>query len=216
MPLEDKKILVTGSRGFSAKYLIELLQKETSHQIFCDEGDLSQLTEVENLLQRVRPDQIYHLAGSFTNHYETDYKNNVLTTKNIFDALLVLGMKARVLIIGSAAEYGVPRENPISENSPLEPVTIYGVTKTFQTHLMQFYTASHHLDIVMARPFNLFGLGISEQLFIGKVYAQIERFKEGLIDKIVLDDLSGERDYIDIEEAVRWYQKIMEKGVSGK
>ena len=100
-----------------------------------------------------------HLAGSFTNDYELDYAANVLSTKNILDALLSSECKARILLIGSAAEYGAidEEENPIAETHPLKPISIYGLTKVLQTQLMDYYYRMHQINIVMARTFNILG-----------------------------------------------------------
>ena len=90
-------------------------------------------------------------------------------------------------------------DNPVSEEYPLHPVSIYGVTKAFQTQLAQFYYRRHHLDLVMARTFNLIGLGISPRLFIGRLQQQIEDYRFGKITKISLGNLEARRDYIPIE-----------------
>lgn len=209
------KVLITGANGFSAFHLIKLLSQDAGITIYrtdLNDCDLAQYLDIEKLLNTIKPDQIYHLAGSFTNDYQKDYTSNVLSTKNIFDALLKLNLSCKVLLIGSAAEYGVPVTNPISEDSLLKPVSVYGLTKVFQTHLMQYYATAHGLDLVMARTFNLMGRGISNRLFVGKLYEQIDQFKKGEISQIVLGDLSAERDYIDVEEAVLYYRAIMNHG----
>ncbi len=212
------KVLITGAHGFSARHLFESLSKDPSLEIFqldIDKCDLSQYETTKKWIHSIAPNQIYHLAGSFTNIYETDYQNNVLSTKNILDSLVSLNIQCRVLLVGSAAEYGVPSTNPICENAPLAPVSIYGLTKVFQTFLMDHYSSLYGLDLVMARTFNLMGKGLSKNLFIGKVYDQIDRYKKGEISKITLGNLSAERDYIDIKEAMLAYQKIMNKGLKG-
>jgi len=215
------KILITGSSGFSGKHLLQLLGQDFQHSLYCtsrSDGDLAQFSFVEGLLGKIQPDQIYHLAGSFTNDYAIDYQNNVIATKNILDCLLKLQLPSRVLLIGSAAEYGAvsPEENPVRENSVLKPAGVYGLTKVYQTHLMQYYCSAHHLDIVMARTFNLMGKGMSPNLFLGRVYGQIEEYKKGKISKITVGSLQGQRDYIDIDEAVRCYQRIMAHGRTGE
>lgn len=223
------KVLITGAKGFSASHLISLLSNEIQVQLFCtglqckDDKtwhpcDLTDYKAVYQLLDRTRPQQIYHLAGSFSNEYEIDYRVNVLSTKNILDNCLRLNLNCRVLLIGSSAEYGIvsERDNPVKEDHPLNPVSIYGLTKTYQTHLMQYYHNVHNMDIVMARTFNIMGKGISNKLFIGRIYEQIDEYKKGNISKIVMGNLQNKRDYIDIKEAVKYYKVIMEYGLSGE
>ena len=120
--------------------------------------------------------------------------------------------------MGSAAEYGFIKEedNPVKEDHPLNPVSIYGLTKVYQTHLMKFYHQVHELDIVMARTFNLLGKNISNRLFIGRIYQQIEQYKKGEIKKIMLGSLDSKRDYLKVEEAIKDYEKSMNFGEKGE
>jgi nucleoside-diphosphate-sugar epimerase len=223
------KVLITGSSGFTGTHLVKYLQRNSELKISCvtrnkqqdNTGficDLTDCNSVENLIQEIKPDRIYHLAGSFTNDYSVDYANNVISTKNILDSLLKSKISCRVLLIGSAAEYGLIKEqdNPVSEDYPFNPASIYGLTKVYQTHLMQFYCQVYDMDIVMARTFNLLGKNISRQLFIGRVYQQIEEYKSGKIDKIILGDLESKRDYIDVQEAIKYYETIMAYGKMGE
>ena len=225
------RVLVTGASGFTAHYLLKLLAAESSFELYLTDCvsnglgnildcDLTQKGRVEELIKNIRPDRIYHLAGSFTNNYDIDYPVNVLSTKNILDALLKFSISSRVLLIGSSAEYGLinAKDNPVNENHPLWPCRIQGLTKVYQTHLMKFYCKVYKMDLVMARPFNLSGDSkrISKLMFIGKVYEQIERIRKGELSKIVVGNLEAKRDYIDVEEAVKFYQKIMERGMAGE
>ena len=223
-------VLITGAHGFSARALTEILSDDNRFRLFFSDirpdsslneytpCNLSHQEETRRLIEKTQPDQIYHLAGAFTNDYETDLAANLLTTKNIFDALLSLGRRTRVLLVGSAAEYGnaASEIEPIAEDHPLLPVSIYGLTKVFQTQLMKYYFRTHGLDLVMARPFNLFGAGISNRLFVGKVYEQIQDYLSGVVQKIEVGNLEGYRDYLHVQSAVSDYRVIMEKGHSGE
>lgn len=225
------RVLVTGASGFTAHYLLKLIATESDCELYltdCVTGgpgnilscDLTQRGPTEDLIGKVRPERIYHLAGSFTNNYDIDYSVNVLSTKNILDALLKFSISSRVLLIGSSAEYGFinAEDNPVRESHSLQPCRVHGLTKVFQTHLMNFYHKVYQMNLVMARTFNLFGDGkrVSKLMFIGKVYEQMEKIKKGELSKIVVGNLEAKRDYIDVREAVKYYQKIMERGKSGE
>lgn len=180
--------------------------------------DLSSSTAVNDLIVEVKPDRIYHLAASFSNQYEIDYRVNVLSTKNILDSILKLNVNCRVLLIGSAAEYGIVPEcdNPVKEDHVLAPVSIYGLMKVYQTHLMKYCFSTYKMDVVMARTFNLLGKGMSNKLFVGRVHEEIEQYKRGNISKIVLGNLENKRDYVEVGDAMKYYQAIMNHGVSGQ
>jgi GDP-4-dehydro-6-deoxy-D-mannose reductase len=222
-------ILITGATGFSGKHLTNALPKgkillsreiEKFH-ITSDEVikcDLLNVEAVNEVINDNKPNQIYHLAGSFTNDYDNDFSLNVTATRNILEAVKNFSGTSRVLLIGSASEYGLitNKQCPVSESSPLRPNNIYGLTKIYQKYLMDYYVNEYSLDIVMARPFNLYGKDISPKLFIGKVYEEITKLKNGITSEISLGNLDSERDYISIEEAIEHYIKIMNCGVKGE
>jgi len=223
-----RRVLITGADGFTGRHLVSFLEKNTRHRLCCTTinphqrsmrcCDLTRSAAAYRLLKAVSPDQIYHLAGSFTQKYEIDYPVNVASTRNILEGLLRLKLPARVLLVGSAAEYGSvrPEDNPVRETQPLNPLSVYGLTKVFQTHLMNYYCALHQMDIVMARTFNLSGTGLSSALFVGKLYEQIKAYKKGNLSVIQMGNLDNYRDYIPVGKAVEQYVKIMDCGAKGE
>ena len=223
-------VLITGALGFGGRKLNKFLSGNASLEMFAsdihrDDGfvnywqcDLLDLESVNTLLLETKPDFIYHLAGTFSNEFEKDYAANVLAAKNVLESVRGLKKECRVMLVGSAAEYGVvvKDENPIKESRALCPVSVYGLTKVYQTFLMKYYLNAFNLDIVMARPFNIYGRGISNKLFMGKVYQQIQLLKNNKIDKITLGNLENERDYISIDETIKHYVAIMRFGKRGE
>jgi GDP-4-dehydro-6-deoxy-D-mannose reductase len=230
-----ERILVTGASGFTGRHLLSSLLAalpedteisgvdlnpgnlpERVSKFACD---LTDSRAVISLIREASPTRIFHLGGTFTNQMETDYAGNVVSARNIFEAVMGMGEPdCRMLVVGSAAEYGYVacEGQAVTEDSPLRPVSIYGLTKTFQTALAQFYARVHGLGVVIVRPFNLIGCGVSSRLFIGSLCEQIAALKTGHAKEIRLGDLSGARDYIDINDAVKAYQIVMELGKPGE
>ncbi len=225
-----KRVLITGSNGFTGRHLANFLTRDDSLELHLADHaeresdprfhlcDLSVTQAAAKLIKTTLPDAIYHLVGSYTNNYETDYTSNVVTTKNILDAVLASGNKTRVLLVGSSAEYGFPLKDDVavSEDHPCKPVSVYGLAKLFQTELMEVYVRLYGMDIVAVRPFNLLGKGMSSSLFVGKMEQEIARYRRGEIKTISTGDLSVERDYIDIGEAIKYYRLVLEKGKTGE
>lgn len=209
--------------------LVKWLQNNSSEQIWCtgrqslkEKGyyscDLTDAVETKSLIAKLRPQLIFHMAGNYINTYDMDYSINSLGARYIIEALIGEGVNARVILIGSAAEYGIvsPDENPIKENRALHPVTIYGLSKAFQTQLGIYFAHNSNIEILIARMFNLQSSGLSERLFMGRMEKQIAAFLRGETKRIITGNLDSQRDYISADQAVEQLNMIAKKGKSGE
>lgn len=222
-------ILVTGANGGFGKIFLPILRTkylepvigtgrsniESADYFSCD---LTDVRSVSCLIAKVKPRLIFHLAGSFTGQFENDFKVNTLSAKYLFDSILAQKLVTRIVVFGSAAEYGavLAEDNPISEMQPCKPVSVYGLTKYYQTAIAEFYARTTNSDVVIARVFNLAIAGLSQRLFFGRAHAMIEAYKHKQIAKMEFGNLSSERDYIGAEEAVSQLLAIAERGISGE
>lgn len=223
-----KNVLITGASGAFGRAVIAELEQNYKYPVFttgrrsspvsnahfvCDIRDKSQIEEV---IKHSNPDVILHLAASISSDFEESYAINVQSTKNILDFVQLKSLKTRVILIGSAAEYGIihPHENPIREDHVLAPVSVYGISKAWQTQLMGLYT-SQGVDALCARVFNLYGPGISNQLFAGCFANQIADVLSGAKNTIEVGSLSAVRDYISTTDAAKQLLAIMSYGKSG-
>jgi len=222
-------ILVTGASGFVGRHLLAHLR--SCSDLRCtgltrnpsdDDGtivcDLNNKDQIDKVIKELQPSIIFHVAGSFSNNFETDFQNNVVSSKNIFESIRQSQPKARIVLMGSAAEYGEIKsnENPVTEEQPLNPISIYGWSKAAQTQLANLYFKTYGLDIVIARTFNLIGKGMSDKLFVGRIEKQIDAVLAGKEKNITVGNLDAKRDYIDIDKACALYYKIAQKGKAGE
>lgn len=178
--------------------------------------DVCNYEDLSAALRSFRPEIVVHLSAVFSDDFALALSTNVMGAKNLLAALEENRLHARVLLAGSAAEYGVvhPEENPVSVEHVLRPVSIYGVTKSWQT---QWGILCSHKgqDVVVARLFNLIGAGISERLFVGRIYKQLEQLAAGNCDKIETGPLTAVRDYISLQEAGLQLMAVLQAGRSG-
>lgn len=205
-----KTVLVTGATGALGQAVIARLQGHSYYRVFAASRhggtglqlDVRDRNRLVSAIERVEPDLVLHLAATFANDFDEAYSVNVEATRHLLDTVEQSGRRTRVLLVGSAAEYGVvrPDENPIREDRLLAPVSIYGLTKAWQTQLAGFY-ANRGVDAVVARIFNLDCPGLSERLFIGRLQKQIEEVLAGRKSAIELGPLSAVRDYVSTNEA---------------
>jgi GDP-4-dehydro-6-deoxy-D-mannose reductase len=222
-----KTVLVTGATGALGQAVISCLHKAGNYRVITSQRheetensvqlDVCNAEQFKAVIKRIKPDLLLHLAASFTNDFDEAYSVNVEATRQLLDTVKQLALNTRILLVGSAAEYGVvqPDENPIREDHVLNPVSIYGLSKAWQTQLAGFY-AAQGIDVVVARVFNLDGVGIKERLFVGRLQKQIEEVLAGKKSVIELGSLSATRDYVSTDEAAKQLLAIAEQGVSGR
>jgi nucleoside-diphosphate-sugar epimerase len=222
-------VLVTGAKGGFGRILAQWLQQQANETVWltditdetheryiqCDMGNAD---SIHALIKRIRPQRIFHLAGSFSNVYDLDYRVNALSARHLCETLLAEHSDARLILIGSAAEYGLilAHENPVREDHVLQPISVYGLTKAIQTHFATYYAQRYAVNVVVARLFNLNAPGLSERLFIGRVEQLIARFKRKEIDVIELGSLESQRDYLKSEDAISQLLLIADKGRTGE
>ena len=221
--------LVTGARGLLGRHLVAALRRRTGwelHEVVRGEPqndtelqcELSDATSVAGLLTATQPDCIFHVAGSFSNVFDVDLRNNVLAAGHLLAWVAESKPHTRIVVTGSAAEYGpVEREsNPVVETHPTRPRTVYGVTKLLQTELCSFYWRTFGVRVVVARVFNLLGPGASERLFVGSVEQQIRRVLDNSLDCLEVGNLDGIRDYLSPAAAADALITLMSFGVPGE
>ena len=222
-------ILVTGASGGFGKVLLPLLRAYYNEPVVCtgrsrlDRSDyftcdLTNVRAVDDLIKDIRPRLIFHLAGSFAGQFESDFQVNTLSAKFIFDSILAESLATRVIVFGSAAEYGAvtDTDNPIPETLPCRPVSVYGLTKAFQTDMAEYYARTKDIDVVVARIFNLATSGLSQRLFYGRAEAMILAYKRGDITQLEFGNLDSERDYIELDKAKEQLLAIAERGLPGE
>jgi nucleoside-diphosphate-sugar epimerase len=221
--------LVTGARGLLGRQLVASLRRSGTDDVLGVvrgrpddaseiECDLADAASVARLIASTQPAHIFHLAGSFSNVLEEDLRNNVLASGNLLASVAERAPAARVVVTGSAAEYGAvgADSNPVREDSPACPHTVYGATKLLQTELSLFYRRRFDVNVVVARVFNLLGPGASARLFVGRVEQQIRRVLAGSQDGLTVGHLEALRDYLTPAQAADALITLMHLGRPGE
>ena len=122
-------------------------------------GDVTDAGAVREVLRRVRPRAVLHLAthGAYESQADarTILQTNVLGTYNLLEASAEAGVAAFVNT-GSSSEYGFKRE-PMRETDVLEPNSFYAVGKAAQTHLCRFLAQRGDMGAIVFRLFSVYG-----------------------------------------------------------
>jgi GDP-4-dehydro-6-deoxy-D-mannose reductase len=230
-----EKVLILGINGFSGTNFQHYINKNELYQLYHFFGadiqisnsyennvienfqiDLSKYENLETLLLKIKPDYIINLIGIFhTQDYSTLLDINANLSQKLFQIIKLTKLNIKkILIIGSAAEYGKNLELPLKETSNFEPVNNYGLTKSFQTQLALFHAKIYSLNVCIARTFNIIGKGISKSLAIGAFIERIQNAKSG--GTIQMGNPKTKRDYLDIEDVIDAYWKLLLNGKSGE
>jgi nucleoside-diphosphate-sugar epimerase len=227
-----RDVLITGASGFSGTALTERLAQEKDVRLFAlsrgtpanpwrfqgiFQFDLNDPAAIEGVLREIKPAWIFHLAGRLKGEFTELMQANFGNTIHLLEAAVQIVPNARILLIGSAAEYGTPaNDSAITETAECRPQTPYGISKYAMTLLGLRFASQKNLEINIARTFNLIGPGIPSTLLLGAV---LERTREAIAtgrDSIQVGDLSAERDFIDVRDAVEAYLGIMASNRSGE
>ncbi|MEO9222349.1 MAG: NAD-dependent epimerase/dehydratase family protein, partial [Mycobacteriaceae bacterium] len=169
------KLLVTGGAGYVGSVCTALLVERGHDVTVLDnlstghadavapdarfvEGDVA--TDAAPLLAEGM-DGVLHFAakslvGESVEHPELYWFGNVVTSLHLLEAMRSAGAP-RLVFSSTAATYGEPERNPITEDAPTRPTNPYGASKLAIDHAITSYANAHGLAAVSLRYFNVAG-----------------------------------------------------------
>jgi GDP-4-dehydro-6-deoxy-D-mannose reductase len=185
------------------------------------ELELTSSESVRRVLDRVRPDCVYHLAAqasvgdSFRDPLAT-WEVNATGTLRLAEAL---APGTRVLFASSAEVYGeVPEaEQPISEQRPLRPINPYAASKAAAEMALLEVAHTRGLQLVIARAFTHTGPGQDTRFALAAFARQLAAIAAGGGEPVLrVGNLQARRDYLDVRDVVRAYRLLLERGTAGR
>lgn len=189
-------ILVTGSNGFIGRHLVKSLRFR-HHQVFAMarvDGDTS---NAETWINYPKADCVVHLAGltfvpdSWTNP-EQFIESNTLSTTH---ALEYCRKNDAKLIFLSSYMYSTNSTTSVKEADETSPANPYALTKFLGENLCRYYSDFFGTQVVVLRPFNVYGIGQATKFLIPSI---VQQARVG--DEIRVMDHKPSRDYLYIDD----------------
>jgi GDPmannose 4,6-dehydratase len=169
-------------------------------QLFLHYSDLTDVTSLRRIVQRVEPTEFYHLAGQ--SHVgisfeipESTCELTALGTLRILEILRDQPSPPRFVHASSREIFGTPRSSPQNEDTPLNPNSPYGVAKAFATQMVKIYREAHGLFFCNAICYNHESPRRSENFVTRKISLAAARIKKGLQSELTMGNIDSARDW---------------------
>jgi nucleoside-diphosphate-sugar epimerase len=213
--------LVTGAAGFVGRHLMPRLGAAGYAVHGVDrELDVRDAPALAELVRRIRPDAIVHLAAASSvalseAEPEQCARVNFLGTRNLLEAACAGAPRARILLIGSGEQYGPadPAAGAFRESAPLRPRSAYARSKACADLLAAGYAADG-LDLVRVRAFNHTGAGQSDAFVAASFAKQAAEIAARRREPVLrVGNLEAVRDFLDVEDVADAYLRLLDPRV---
>ena len=222
-----KNILLIGGSGFVGRHLLNELHKEQKYKVFIVGkvehidgaektfiGDIGDDLFLADVIDQSRPEIIYYMVTNFfvnsIDIYAKELKNSAINLNNLFKCL---NNNSRLVYLGSSAQYGKvhPENQPVVETISFNPVSNYGVLKSFEEMQIRQLSDKFNIDTIVARIFNITGPNEPTRMIGGAIVSQLIKSNQ-----LKIGNLYPKRDFLDVRDVSHALKIIGLKGVSGE
>jgi GDPmannose 4,6-dehydratase len=229
--MKKKVALITGITGQDGAYLCEFLLKKnyivhgmkrrtslintqridhifeknkylSKPRFFLHHGDMVDASSLQNLIQKIKPNEIYNLAAQShvaVSFEQPDYTANTdgLGVLRILEAIKNLGLEKKIKFYqaGTSEMFGKVQETPQNENTPFYPRSPYGVAKLYAHWIVKNYREAYGFFASNGILFNHESPLRGETFVTQKIIKALVRIKNGTQKKLVLGNLYAKRDW---------------------
>jgi nucleoside-diphosphate-sugar epimerase len=217
------RVLVFGADGFIGRNVC--VELEHYHSVFkaINGGienkqtvivDLTKPIDVFNAISKVKPQAIVNCAGIVS--AGMDVGLNQVFSKNIIEQAALVGGVERIIVSGSAGEYGFvgADDNPVNEELALRADSGYGLSKLLEEKTALEAAKKNKINVIILRIFNPIGLNMANRFLLTNLMGQIEEIKSGQRNQIELSRLDSKRDYIAVTDIASAFGAILNNKLS--
>ena len=222
----SKVALITGITGQDGSYLSELLLskgykvhgivrrvafedenhrlsriKNILNEVTLHAGSLESYASLFNIILKIKPDEIYHLAAqsyvgySFEDEFST-LNININGTHYLLSAAKEFAdNKVKFYFAGTSEMFGKVKETPQNENTPFNPRSSYGISKVTAYYLVKNYREAYNLHASSGILFNHESPRRGFEFVTRKISFGVARIKKGLQKKLKLGNVKAKRDW---------------------
>ena len=232
---EGRCALVTGGAGFIGSHMVDRLLEEGYRVIIVDDLSSGKLKNVNHhatfhhmsitqpalleVFNREKPDLVFHMAAQSSVSRSTrepilDSEINVLGTLRLLDAARRVGVEKVIYSCTGGALYGEPMAVPCPDDTPVAPISPYGMSKYVAEQYLQFYRRQYLLDYTSLRYGNVYGPRQDPGGEAGVIAIFIAAMLKGN-RPVIFGDGGQERDFIAVNDVVEANMAAISRG-SGK
>jgi len=242
----SKVALITGITGQDGSYLAELLlekgyevhgiirrvaMEDENHRLWrirkilkdihLHSGSMESYARIFNIILKIKPDEIYHLAAqsyvdySFEDEFST-FSININGTHYMLSAAKELSKsKIKFYFAASSEMFGKAKETPQNENTPFHPRSAYGVAKVTGFHLVKNYREAYKIHASNGILFNHESPRRGFEFVTRKISYAVARIKKGLQKKLKLGNIKSKRDWGHAKDYVNAMWLMLQQKNSG-
>ncbi|MBU1927527.1 GDP-mannose 4,6-dehydratase [bacterium] len=218
-----KTAIITGISGQDGPYLAKLLLEKgykvvgtvrsyrcannknfeylgIEKEVKLEELDLLDMANVIRIIQKYKPDEIYNLAAQSSVGLSFDqplgtFSFNTTSVNNLLESIRLFSPSTKLYQASSSEMYGRVKTMPISLETPMHPISPYGVSKMASYFMVTTYRESYDLFVCNGVLFNHESYLRSNNFFVKKVIRDSIAIKNGKLDKLVVGNLNVKRDF---------------------
>lgn len=246
-----KKALITGMTGMVGSHLADYLLENTdwdvfgmqrwrspldnimhlmprineNDRVFVEYGDLNDMSSLLNVLNRVKPDYIFHLAAqsypqtSFTAPNDT-LETNILGTTRLLDSVKQLALDPVIHVCASSEVFGRVSYDklPIDEECSFQPASPYAISKVGTDLIGRFYAEAYGMKVMTTRMFTHTGPRRGDVFHESTFAKQIAMIEAKLQEPVIkVGNLESLRTYADVRDAARaYFMLVTENPIPGE
>jgi len=210
------------SSSFNTQRLDDIYQdpNDPDAQLFLHYGDMTDTSNLMNLIKTVEPDEVYNLAAQ--SHVKVSFETPEYTANadgigalRILEAIRSHGLenKTRFYQASTSELYGLTQQVPQNETTPFYPRSPYGVAKLYAYWMTVNYREAYGIHASNGILFNHESPLRGETFVTRKITRAVAAIELGLQSKVILGNLDAKRDWGHARDYVEGMWRIVQHDV---